>query len=588
MQFQSFKMSVFKLLSEGLPGGSARFEIPSYQRPYRWDTECQTLWDDIKYVFNEKVDEYFLGSIVAFKNEKTGALEIIDGQQRISTFTLLFRAFYESLKSEDKEKKSDYETDFGKCIWDYQRDKGLLEDTRHLSTQVATNADKEVLKKILSKKFELTEEDMKSTYAKNYDFFFKEIVNFYKSNPVSPPSFYELLLGNNLFVLLLVCDDQESALTIFDTLNSRGLPLAHSDLIKNQIYRKLESEQAKKNFTDLWKDIEAKVGDSEEVKGFDFLFTQYMYVVRGKNGDRKNTTPGVLNFFTKTSKESLHDPATMPFIENLADFWLAPKEYLNDSAYAYLSVLNLFQNDAWKGFVSALVWRNKECFAAEDFDKEKFSVEFLQYLPIFVRTLTLAFLRGNASTSAVRNLTVTACAELLEKNNVAVPDISAVPTKDEFLVKVNKEFDSRKIKYLLFLDACIYSKFATDINPDNKKLEIEHILPKAWQNANFGDWNEETHKEYLEQIGNKILLDKASNVKCAEKFFAKKQETYAKSHLPEVKDLGSREKNTWDKADIELRNAAIYKRLKDFLESGECRDSWKELIAGFKAAKVSS
>ncbi|MBQ9896027.1 MAG: DUF262 domain-containing protein, partial [Synergistaceae bacterium] len=79
------------------------FLIPDYQRPYEWDDEeCQTLWDDIfafafpddNYLnFDDNNDEYFLGPIVVFKNERN-KLEVIDGQQRLTTLMLLLRAFY--------------------------------------------------------------------------------------------------------------------------------------------------------------------------------------------------------------------------------------------------------------------------------------------------------------------------------------------------------------------------------------------------------------------------------------------------------------------------------------------------------------
>ena len=81
----------------------ADFLIPDYQRPYAWDiSECQTLWDDIFLFafpdddfskFDPEGDEYFLGPIVTFKNSDN-KLEIIDGQQRLTTLMLLLRAFY--------------------------------------------------------------------------------------------------------------------------------------------------------------------------------------------------------------------------------------------------------------------------------------------------------------------------------------------------------------------------------------------------------------------------------------------------------------------------------------------------------------
>lgn len=80
------------------------FLIPDYQRPYAWgETECQTLWDDIfsfaipddgRTEFDSN-SEYFLGPIVTFKNDDA-KMEVIDGQQRLTTLMLLLRAFYSS------------------------------------------------------------------------------------------------------------------------------------------------------------------------------------------------------------------------------------------------------------------------------------------------------------------------------------------------------------------------------------------------------------------------------------------------------------------------------------------------------------
>ena len=97
MQFESKKEYVAKLLGEE----DTIFIVPDYQRPYSWgQDECEQLWTDIVNVFGdgENIDEYFLGSIVTYKNDQK-LLEIIDGQQRITTLTLLFRAFYEHFMS---------------------------------------------------------------------------------------------------------------------------------------------------------------------------------------------------------------------------------------------------------------------------------------------------------------------------------------------------------------------------------------------------------------------------------------------------------------------------------------------------------
>ena len=104
----------------------ADFLIPDYQRPYAWEEkECQTLWDDLFLFafpdndcdkFNSESDEYFLGSIVTFKNEE-GKMEIIDGQQRLTTLMLLLRAFYEKYGSMKNDKAVKTSKFIEQCIW---------------------------------------------------------------------------------------------------------------------------------------------------------------------------------------------------------------------------------------------------------------------------------------------------------------------------------------------------------------------------------------------------------------------------------------------------------------------------------------
>lgn len=104
----------------------ADFLIPDYQRPYAWtEVECQTLWDDICSFafpnddysqFDSDNDEYFLGPIVTYKNAKN-KLEIIDGQQRLTTLMLLLRAFYEKFGNMKDKNSISTRAEIEKCIW---------------------------------------------------------------------------------------------------------------------------------------------------------------------------------------------------------------------------------------------------------------------------------------------------------------------------------------------------------------------------------------------------------------------------------------------------------------------------------------
>lgn len=574
MKFDSNKKYVAELLREK----GKKFIIPEYQRPYRWTKdECETLWNDILGVFYNggNIEEYFLGSIVAFERKKS-ELEIIDGQQRITTFTLLFRAFYECLKTGTAKVAPLFLVEFGKCVWEIDLKKGLIFNNPHLISKVATDANNHILKNILSEDINIPLiMANNSNYAQNYIFFSKKLEEFIKKDPLRFEELCEMFLEQKLFILFVVCDSQESAMTIFNTLNSRGLPLSNADILKGYIYKNKKDKKDKEKFANDWKDIETKIEESENVKDLDFLFLQYMHIIRAENEDTNTTTQGILPFFTKTDKKEyygalqdwLYKPETMPFISNLSDFWISPKEYLSEKSSRYISILNLFQNDTWKFFVSYLVWRNKNCFNNDTFNKNKFSKEFDKFLPELIKYITLPFLNNNATTGVVKEIVFKMNVSLYKKENFTIGN--SMPKQKVFFEIINS-FDTRKIKYILFLYAYIYSKFKEDINASD--LEVEHILPKEWQNMDVSDFDEESHKKYVEKIGNKILLDKKSNIKCSNNFFAKKQEIYKKIYdkgynLKEVYDLGIRERNIWEKTDIDNREKEIYKNLNSFLSS---------------------
>ena len=82
-----------------------KFIIPDYQRPYKWEMdECDALWKDVVENFVNP-DDYFFGTIVTYKNEDKN-FEIIDGQQRLTSFFLLLRSFYKKLENSDQDSKN--------------------------------------------------------------------------------------------------------------------------------------------------------------------------------------------------------------------------------------------------------------------------------------------------------------------------------------------------------------------------------------------------------------------------------------------------------------------------------------------------
>lgn len=591
------KMDFFKpdkeCVAELLGEDKRKFIIPEYQRPYRWEKDqCETLWNDIMRVFGDSeddegkdIEEYFLGSIVAYGNENK-ELEIIDGQQRISTFILLFRAFYECFKTENK--ADDYFKDFGKCIWDHERNVGFSYDAMRLESRVAIKSDVESLRAILSEDIDIDNLNRESLYVKNYLFFYEKLREFKQDKSGSWTKLCDFILGKKLFILRVICDSQESAMTIFNTLNSRGMPLSSADILKGHIYKeKKNKQQNTEEFVKDWQELESIVEDDKdkEIKSIDFFFLQYMHIIRALNDDCDTTTPGVLEFFTKKDSKDKKDKKatkyganqgwlfkdeTIPFIMDLAQFWAKYQDYLSDLSCRYMSILYLFQNKSWRSFVSCLVWRNKDYFKSDEFDKEGFSKDFDRYLLELIKYTTLALLNNNAGANVTDDIVFRLNANILQERDLYSSFENfehkySFPTFENF-----KEFclkNPKKMKYLLYLYAFIYSDFKENI--EVSKLQIEHILPQKWQGYDFDGWTEELHKAYLEQIGNKILLDGKTNNKCRDNFFSYKKRFYkenADESLKEIKNLAERVSNTWTKEDIDERSKEMYQRLQRFFD----------------------
>lgn len=182
--------SIFDLFSDK----KADFLIPDYQRPYAWSEEqCLTLWDDI-FSFSfpdnnfEEFDdneEYFLGSIVTYKNEK-GISEVIDGQQRLTTLMLFLRAFYDKFQNMKDTNSILTKDRIEKCIWKTDTFGVADKNKLKIDSEVATDNDKSEFLNLL--KTGKIEQNSKSQYVLNYKFFITKIESFLSEYPSFFPS----------------------------------------------------------------------------------------------------------------------------------------------------------------------------------------------------------------------------------------------------------------------------------------------------------------------------------------------------------------------------------------------------------------
>lgn len=294
-----------------------RFIIPDYQRPYKWEIEnCETLWNDLEFFFqsegSKKESTYFLGTIVSYGNE-SGNKEIIDGQQRITSLMLLLRAFYKKLESMPQDDEvNGLKKQIGKCLWDIDELSENVTDfsTIHILSEVATEENNEIFHQILQTGN--VNEKRKDNYSSNYMFFKEKCDEYAKNEPLNWKKFCICIL-KKCIILPIECDTQDTALTIFSTLNDRGLPLSDSDIFKAQLYRK---SQDRKEFSDTWKDL-TQICEKANIT-IDDLFRYYMHILRARDGNSSKEI-GLRRFYTENKSLQLNK-VDMSELMELANF----------------------------------------------------------------------------------------------------------------------------------------------------------------------------------------------------------------------------------------------------------------------------
>ncbi len=502
------------------------FLIPDYQRPYAWgETECQTLWDDIfsfafpendYSLFNSDEDEYFLGPIVTFKNENN-KLEIIDGQQRLTTLMLLLRAFYSKFGNMKDANAISTSEDIAKCIWKTDEfgkpDKNKLK----IDSEVSTDEDKEEFLSIL--KIGEIKSDQKSRYAKTYRFFQEKINEFLSEYP-SYFAYLPTRILNNCILLPIEAESQDTALRIFSTLNDRGKPLSDTDIFKAQFYKYYSDKDQKDDFIKRWKNLEAICEDifsSPNGSPMDELFTRYMYYERAKQGNKNTTTEALRKFYEKDKYALLKKEETLSNLEKLADFWKkvsVQDDSFSDRVLRRLYVLNAAPNGMWTYLVSVFYMTNSD--ENGNIDDELF-YGFLNKITAFIWTYALVRPGVNALRSPAYPEMINIVNGIpVEFKDYLFDEAAVRNTLETYVFTNGRPVTKSMLAWWAFEDDNqVILKLETP-------MEIEHIYSRKRQE------NEQSlkDKDSLESLGNKALLEKSINIRASDYRFEDKKKYY--------------------------------------------------------------
>ncbi|RHM54212.1 DUF262 domain-containing protein [Mitsuokella sp. AF33-22] len=556
------------------------FLIPDYQRPYAWgEKECQTLWDDLFFFsfpdnncdkFDSDTDEYFLGPIVTFKNED-GKMEIIDGQQRLTTLMLLLRAFYDkygSMKNDRALKTSKF---IEQCIWKTDEfgdpDKSALK----IDSEVATDEQKNEFLNIL--KTGIVQKDWKSNYAMNYQFFQMKIADFLNAYP-DWFSYFPIRIMNNCILLPIEAESQDTALRIFSTLNDRGKPLSDADIFKAQFYKYFSSKGEKDQFIQRWKDLEVLCESIfHPITGtpMDELFTRYMYYERAKQGIKTSTTEALRTFYERDSYALLKCEQTFENLIDLANFWNdvqdQSKARFSDQVLRRLFVLNYAPNGMWTYFVSVYYMTYRD---SDGMLEDESFYRFLNKITAFI----WAYAVTNPGVNALRTPVFAEMVNVVKK----------LPIKfDEYLFQAqhlqsvlnNYAFSNNRAitKSMLTWWAC--QDEGQELPALETSFQIEHIFARNRQ-AKEGCLS---NPRNLESLGNKALLEKRINIRASDYRFADKKKYYTSfinsrnqkvygTNIKELLDLANKQTD-FTETDIVQRNAKIMLHFQEYLKEND-------------------
>lgn len=260
-------------IEDFLSSNKTRFIIPVYQRNYDWkEKNCLQLFDDIKNIgLQGERKSHFMGSIVYVSNSDTDSIDlkeyvIIDGQQRLTTSTLFLKALYDVIDDEDLKDE---------ILESFLINKRL--DEKNKLKLKPIKKDDDVFKKLLKNDFDTI--DTSSNIYKNYIFFKKQMTKF--------GDFKSLYLGfKKLFIVHIALNRRDdNPQLIFESINSTGVSLSQSDLIRNFLLMDKEADEQIELFENYWFKIEENL-TSENISNF---IRDYLTVKQNKIPNKDDT-----------------------------------------------------------------------------------------------------------------------------------------------------------------------------------------------------------------------------------------------------------------------------------------------------------
>ncbi|WP_082579722.1 DUF4357 domain-containing protein [Arthrobacter sp. Soil736] len=498
------------------------FSIPDYQRPYSWSTDQSgQLLDDLKDAMDQEDNEpYFLGSVVLVKSKGSPAADVIDGQQRLTTLTILFSAL-RALASDEKVVNR-IESWIHAPI-------DPFDDAPSQPRIILRNRDQDFFfqyiqsadgpGKLLDRKFlGAAASESQQKIFDNFQHFYTELEAWSEDRRKQIAA----LLSKRTFLVVVSTPSTESAHRIFSVMNSRGLELSPADIFKSRVIGAISDDAVRQKYSEKWEQAEVDITRSAFADLFLHLRTIFMQE-RAKSSLLKEFQESVLSQFLPNRAAIFVDEVVVPYAEAYSTVTDASYQGKSRTAEvnAFLKRLNALNNKDW---LPPALWAMHH--HSED---EIFLAEFFSALERLAASMLIR--REYATPRAQRY------AELLRH-------LESGNGLESRALQLNEQ---EKSATLDFLDGPIYranpvARYVlqrldeilageSGVSYNHKIITVEHVLPQRpgldskWR-RNFTDDERST---LVNRLGNLVLLNRRKNSQAGNADFVAKKENYFKT-----------------------------------------------------------
>lgn len=545
--------------------GKKTFNIPVYQRNYDWQEEnCKKLFTDIENIIkhNEEI-EHFLGTVVYVLTKIERDYEeyvLIDGQQRITSISLLLKALHEKIISEDTKES----------IWEqYLINKKSPDNIRIRLKPI--ESDSVSYKQLIDN----NDDSSNSNVCKNYKIF-KELL---ENSHYSAEQIYSALYKIELVTIKLEKDKKsENPQLIFESLNSTGLSLTQADLIRNYLLMNSEYEKQTALYKNFWLKIEIELTNK---KISDFI-RDFLTMKTGKIAN-KNKVYDDFKEYMRIQKE-LNEEAVLEELVTYSKYynWFLNANSNNEKLNEKLKHFKYLKNTTVYPLLLSIF---EDTYYYKKLDEDKL-LKIIDLLISYIFRRTIC----GYKTSSINKVFASIPKKILENQNEK--DIyfkieknlmerrleTIFPRDEEFkvnFIKYNFEKNKELLRYTL---KELEQKVSNNVINDTSNLNIEYIMP---ENLN-SEWKlelgekkfENTHLEYLGTIGNSSLIE--NDLLRYNKNFKTKKEFYQKSNIEITRNINNYQ--VWTDNEIKNRAEQLYEKSKEI---------WS-IPAGYKIQKLNN